>query len=131
MTFCGFCKSHLRIRLTDQGETYHFGGYADIRVLDNAFLLFTAAQFSQSRHERSRDLSVSLSHNVSRVLASASISLILRCDWLGVDWASLGGLKVGLLPGFASGETDVDGFQMQSGVQGKNAISAQRSAGRA
>ena len=34
------------------------------------------------------------------------------------------GFKVGLLPGFASGETDTDGFQMQSGVQGKNAISA-------
>lgn len=38
------------------------------------------------------------------------------------------GFKVGLLPGFASGETDTDGFQMQSGGQGKNAISA---AGRA
>ena len=48
----------------------HFGGYADIRVLlalrsfnegwGNAFLLFTAAWFSQSRHERSSDLSVSL-----------------------------------------------------------------------
>jgi len=37
------CFSHLRSRLTDQGESYHFGGYADIRVLGNAFLLFTAA----------------------------------------------------------------------------------------
>lgn len=40
----------------------------------------------------------------------------------------LGGFEVGLLSGFASGETDTDGFQMQSGVQGENAISA---AGRA
>jgi hypothetical protein len=53
MTFCLVCSSHLRSRLTDQGESYHFGGYADIRVLlalrsfnegwGNAFLLFTAA----------------------------------------------------------------------------------------
>jgi hypothetical protein len=70
MTFVLVCASHLRIRLTDQGESYHFGGYADIRVLlalrsfnegwGNAFLLFTAARFSQSRLERSSDLSVSL-----------------------------------------------------------------------
>ena len=77
---CGGCISHLRSRLTDQGDSYHFGGYADIRVLGNAFLLFTAARFSQSRLERSSDLSVSLSHNVYRVLASASISLVLRCE---------------------------------------------------
>lgn len=83
MTFCLDCSFHLRVRLTDQGETYHFGGYADIRVLGNAFLLFTAARFSQSRLERSSDLSVSLSHNVSRVLASASISLILGCKDVG------------------------------------------------
>jgi len=44
---------------------------------------------------------------------------------------SLDGSDVGLLPGFASGETDIDGFQMHSAVQGKNAISAQRSVGRA
>jgi hypothetical protein len=53
MTFCLVCSSHLRSRLTDQGDSYHFGGYADIRVLlalrrfnegwGNAFLLFTAA----------------------------------------------------------------------------------------
>jgi hypothetical protein len=60
MTFGLVCSSHLRSRLTDQGESYHFGGYADIRVLANAFLLFTAARFSQSRLERSKDLSVSL-----------------------------------------------------------------------
>jgi len=36
------------------------------------------------------------------------------------------GFKVGLLPGFAAGETDTDGFQMQSGVQGKNAAGAKR-----
>ena len=70
MTFCWACSSHLRSRLTDQGDAYHFGGYADIRVLPalrsfnegwgNAFLLFTAARFSQSRLERSSDLSVSL-----------------------------------------------------------------------
>ena len=44
---------HFRFRLTNQGESYHFGGYADIRVLGNAFLWFTAARFSQSRLERS------------------------------------------------------------------------------
>ena len=38
-----FLSSHLRSRLTDQGDAYHYGGYADIRVLGNAFLLFTAA----------------------------------------------------------------------------------------
>lgn len=86
MTFCLDCSSHLRVRLTDQGDSYHFGGYADIRVLDNAFLLFTAARFSQSRLERSSDLAVSLSHNVSRVLASASISLILGCKGVGGVW---------------------------------------------
>lgn len=60
MTFCLICSSHLRSRLTDQGDSYHFGGYADIRVLGNAFLLFTAAWFSQSRLERSSDLAVAL-----------------------------------------------------------------------
>jgi len=60
MTFCLDYSSHLRSRLTDQGESYHFGGYADIRVLDNAFLLFTTAWFSQSRLECSSDLAVAL-----------------------------------------------------------------------
>ncbi len=73
MTFCWVCSSHLRSRLTDQGEAIHFGGYADPATRDvllalrsfnegwgNAFLLFTAAWFSQSRLERSSDLAVSL-----------------------------------------------------------------------
>jgi len=96
MTFFLVCFSHLRSRLTDQGDAYHFGGYADIRVLVNAFLLFTAARFSQSRLERSGDLSVSLSHNASRVLASASISLVLRYE-VGSVGAVVFGLADGLL----------------------------------
>lgn len=60
MIWLWVCPSHLRSRLTDQGEAIHFGGYADIRVLGNAFLLFTAAYVSQSRLERSSDLAVSL-----------------------------------------------------------------------
>jgi hypothetical protein len=60
MTFCFSFASHLRVRLTNQGESYHFGGYAGIRVLVTALLLFTAALVSQSRLERSMDLSVYL-----------------------------------------------------------------------
>jgi hypothetical protein len=48
-----------------------------------------------------------------------------------MDLGSPGGFDVWFLPGFASREADDDGFQMQSAVQGKNAISARRSAGRA
>jgi hypothetical protein len=43
--FFGLGSSHLRSRLTDQGDADHFGGYADIRVLDNASFWFTAAHF--------------------------------------------------------------------------------------